>query len=207
LDDGTGQLDRVSWDGVVGVGPGRYIASRLLEDRGGRALLVIASKFGAGSELWLPFPPGSTQSSPLTRNTLLGSAIARFTHALAQTCEAAPLVILLNGERDARDLAIAGGYAERTRRTLTALREHTARPRLRVVVGVLPERSPGDLYPGWALVRAQQLQLCPEDAACAQIPRDSGGVHLTAAEQARAGAAIAEVALESWPELAHFRHE
>ena len=196
---GYGQVDGVSRDTAPNVGPARYVADRLLEfaSASSTVTIVMCAKGGLGANYWKPIPDGSTQINERVRALLWGSCLDRTLTVIALR---GPLLAVITriGEADANQATSVDAdlWEERVDASISRLREFLGTPWLPLFYARFEPNAPTPGYAFWSTVIAEQDALASAVNVPVQAARTPVGVHLTAADNAVWGRAVADAILE-----------
>lgn len=176
LDDATNQIDAVSADAAVGVGPGLSFARTLRQKRPDRRIgLVACTKGGTSITRW---------ARSLSRETLYGSCLARAHEARAQGQFAG--ILWYQGESDTDTQADADAWAGRFSDMMDVFRRDLGEPTLPLVVVGLGDQPMTGPYAGrfvaWDTVQKDQLNLRMNSqvyVSAAGLPRNADNLHLS----------------------------
>ncbi|PZU06742.1 sialate O-acetylesterase [Sphingomonas sp.] len=189
LDYQAGQVDHVSLDPIVGVGPGLSFGRAMAAAASRPVVLVPCAKGGSAMAEW-DIDGG--------RETLLGSCVARVAIAGGRVAG----LLWYQGEADGRSAATAAGWGEAFARIVARFREKLGTPGLPVVfVGLSdkPRKMPrAALFPYWQSVQEHQEAThiaCVGMVSARGLPHNADDVHLSAAAQGRLGPKLATAML------------
>ena len=190
VDNPLDQVDRVSLDRLVGVGPGLAMADRLAAAWPGVSIgLVPCARAGSRIDQWAPHP---------SRSTLYGSCLARAREA----AQAGPIraVIWYQGESDTHSQAEVMAWPEKFAALTRAWRRDLNQPNLPVVFTQLGPLGPRfrNRRPAWDQMRNLQAALHIPGAVMVTAGdlKVFDGIHLDTASQLRLGRRYAEALLK-----------
>lgn len=189
VDSPLNQVDVVSLDRQVGVGPGLAMADRLAGAWPGVSIgLVPCARSGSRMDQWAPNP---------SRATLYGSCVARAREAARAGSIRA--VIWYQGESDTHTEAQAAAWPEKFAALVRAWRRDLNQPALPVVftqLGPLGQRFQ-DLLPAWNQLRDLQaaLHIPGVTMVTAGDLKVFDGIHLDTASQLQLGRRYADALL------------
>lgn len=186
LDFTEGQIDRVAFDPIVGVGPGLSFARTMLTTNGGRPiLLVTCAKGGSPMKEWVP---------DYSRNTLYGSCLAR----AKETGGRIAGILWYQGEADAKFPLTAAAWPINFRSLMMRFRRDLKNPKLPVTyvqISDPPLKSPNAAqFVAWGVVqKGQQVPTvpCASMISAIGLQRNPDDLHLTAASQGVLGGKLA----------------